>query len=198
LVPAQAGDGDGTERGRARGRLWVCSLDRSGTHRNLAGTCAGRRGREAKPARSRISRSRRWPLPGGFDPARPRGNVDRDETGPQSPSLETNGFAERSGLAETQTHTLTVIRAWPGPLRASPPTRQRKPEVEKPCPPLPPQSLRDSSPRGEHLRGADPPPLGEVARRAGGGKRRPYRPRNQKGRPVRTGRPQCFTCDNPS
>ena len=109
MVPARAGDGDGTERGRlalAIGSRLAAGLRRL---RGPAGTMAGqagRRGREAKPARSRISRSRRRPLPGDFDPARLRGNVDRDETSPQSPSLETNGFAERTGLAEThlQTH----------------------------------------------------------------------------------------------
>jgi len=34
---------------------------------------------------------------------------------------------------------------------------------------LPPQSLRDSSPRGGASTALDPPPLGEVAQRAGGG-----------------------------
>jgi hypothetical protein len=72
-----------------------------------------------KPACSRISRSRRRPLPGDFDPARLRGNVDRDETSPQSPSLEKNGSAERSGLAETHTHYPRSSGL--GPVRSAPP-----------------------------------------------------------------------------
>jgi hypothetical protein len=120
LVPAQAGDGDGTERGRlglAVGSFREAGLRRSqGPGRTMAGQ-SGRRGREFKPARSRISRSRRRPLPGDFDPARPRGNVDRDETGPQSTSLETNGSAERSGPVET--HTQHSRSSGLGPVRSA-------------------------------------------------------------------------------
>jgi hypothetical protein len=82
------------------------------------------------------------------DPARLRGNADRDETSPQSSSLETNGFAERSGLAET--HTLNPRSSGLGPDRSAPPRplAREGPRSKSRVRERPPQSLRDSSPRG--------------------------------------------------
>lgn len=112
----------GAARVLARGRSWVCSWIDPGPTETSPGSARVDGAGTFKPACSRISRSRRRPLPGDFDPARLRGNVDRDETGPQSTSLEKNGFAERQVQSKRTTH-ITVIRAGPGPLRASPSTR---------------------------------------------------------------------------
>jgi len=122
LVPAQAGDGDGTERGRLP---WLGGgLGRRGSEGPKAQDeprrrPAGRRGREVQTGPFQDQSESPTAPSGRPDPARPRGNVDRDETGPQSPSLEKNGSAERSSQAETQTQP-HGLRAKPGPLRASP------------------------------------------------------------------------------
>jgi hypothetical protein len=172
LVPAQAGDGDGTERGRLG--LAIGSRRAAGLRRlqGLSGTVAGRAGRRGREVKTGLfqDQSESPTAPSGRpDPARPRGNVDRDETSPQSPSLETNGSAERSGLAETQTHYPRSSGL--GPDRSAPPHQLGgfPREAAKPCPRCdgaPDAQNPDPSPQSHPpprsrlsagARGADPP-----------------------------------------
>ena len=172
MVPAQAGDGDRTERGRAGlagGSSWEAGLRRiqgpgRTTARQPGSTGLGRKtGLFQDQSESPTAPS------GRPDPARLRGNVDRDETSPQSPSLGQNGSAERSGLAET--HTLNPRSSGLGPDRSAPPhPLVAKARGRRTVPAKDPLSrFATAPPEGGASARRRSSPSREVARRAGGG-----------------------------